>query len=107
MNAQVRLWRAVHRAGLIRRADPGEPVHSNRSWRRIVSDNRDVIESVRLGKVRVFNCICGGRCVRPLHGAPKPCDQCDNDLMFMKFVIEDMRMRIGDMLNEARGEGHA
>jgi hypothetical protein len=69
---------------------------------RIVSDNRDAIESVRLGKARVYDCICGGRCIRPLHGSPKPCDRCDNDLASMTSVIEDMRMRISDMLKEAR-----
>ena len=58
----------------------------------------------RLGKARVYDCICGGRCVRPLHGNPKPCDCCDNDLTQMAYVVEDLRLRIRDMLKEAQGE---
>lgn len=35
--------------------------------------------------VRVYSCSCGGRCVRPLIGEPKPCDSCGKSLSSMVF----------------------
>ncbi len=49
-NAQVRLWRAVHRAGLSRRADPGESVHSN----------SEVVHVMNMAQLALIACALAG-----------------------------------------------
>ncbi len=51
----------------------------------------------KMGKHRVYNCVCGARPHRPLRADdtvaqpfPKPCDRCDRSLVGRPFMIEDM-----------------
>lgn len=56
-------------------------------------------------KVRVYWCGCGGRCVRPLHGEPKPCDKCLADLSGRPWTVEDHGVFVRTLLEEARAKG--
>uniref|UniRef100_A0A6H1ZXM7 Uncharacterized protein n=1 Tax=viral metagenome TaxID=1070528 RepID=A0A6H1ZXM7_9ZZZZ len=55
------------------------------------------------GKVRVYECLCGGTPVRPLRGSPKPCDHCDRPLEGRPFKIEDHPRFVERLIADARG----
>lgn len=52
------------------------------------------------GKVRVFPCFCGGRCVRPLWGVPKPCDRCGAALTGQYCFIDDHHRLVDEVARE-------
>lgn len=54
------------------------------------------------GKVRVYTCPCGGEVVRPLHGDPKPCDQCGQDLTAFEYRIDDHKRFLSEWLTKHR-----
>ena len=56
------------------------------------------------GKVRVYECECGGYPVRPLRGMPKPCDRCDADIVLRPYMIEDHKLFIARMTREEEGK---
>lgn len=64
-----------------------------------------VYRSLRLGKVRRFDCKCGGRCIRPLDGPVKDCDRCGAELFYRPSTIEDLKISVKDMLSQ-KGVGN-
>ncbi len=63
----------------------------------------------RLGKHRVYACVCGGKPHRPLRAAdtiarpfPKPCDRCGRSLAGKPFAIEDDGVWIQEAMDKAR-----
>ncbi len=58
----------------------------------------------KLGKCRVYNCVCGVRPHRPLRAEdtvaqpfPKPCDRCGRSLVDRPYVIEDLAVCLRDI----------
>lgn len=55
------------------------------------------------GKVRVYPCgNCGGDCIRPLRGEPKPCDRCDAPLG--DYYVDDLRRNTRERLGFYGGD---
>jgi len=55
-------------------------------------------------KFRVFKCICGGDCHRPLKGPVKNCDHCDADLTDRSYYLEDYMVYAKEILRKAHGK---
>jgi hypothetical protein len=54
-------------------------------------------------KVRVYQCKCGGQCVRPLNeDFPNPCERCESDLLIQDYTIEDHGVFVRTIIEEAR-----
>jgi len=56
-------------------------------------------------KIRVYDCRCGARCVRPLRGWPKPCDHCGGNLVGVAYQIEDHTLFIRSLLDRGDDNG--
>lgn len=59
-------------------------------------------QTLRLGKIRVFDCQCGGKCVRPLKGRVKDCDCCGASLEFRPHVVDDLMRTIREELDRSK-----
>lgn len=54
-----------------------------------------------MGDVRLYECPgCGGRVVRPPGYLPRPCDNCDQDLTIVVYVIRDHGALLAGWLGE-------
>jgi hypothetical protein len=55
------------------------------------------------GKIRVYECGCGCEPVRLLHGPPKPCDHCGEELDSRPSRVEDFMLWTRELLERMRG----
>jgi hypothetical protein len=66
----------------------------------------------KLGKHRVYQCVCGAKPCRPLQAEdtrarpfPTPCEYCGGDLIDMPCEITDTNLYARDLISEATRRG--